>query len=500
MRVIWPPWWKMVNRHFLSLVDNKDRFLLLYGGRDSSKSNFAAKLLIHRCMTEPYFRMLMIRKHYAWVKNSQYQNLYDIIHELGLQQFFEFKTSPVEIVCTMNGNKFIGAGADDVRRIKSIKDPTGCWYEEDIVYIPEDDWVTITTSIRSSQARFLQDVYTFNPEVEGENFEQNWFYKRFFKGHEDKKCFTHEDILEIDGVPFKRRYTVHHSTYKHNRWVTPERIAEYKLLKQKSEYYGKIYVDGMWGNKDAEGLFYYGFQRNKHIISCAYDPNRPIHLTFDFNVRPYVSASIWQVYEPNETHEIIEKAQKATGMNKRPTVLVKVGEIASRPPQNRTKYAAEEFAHRFANHNDYVYLYGDPAGKSEDTRAEDGADDFTIIQKELTWFKPKRRILESAPSVKARGEFINNIFLGLTDYAIVIDPQCEESINDYTNGKEDQQGRKLKERAKGDDGIPYEKFHHFTDGDDYFITKFLKDSFKSYLRGGKRRTYSSVDSSNFSAR
>lgn len=500
MIVKWPPWWKLINLHFLQLTENTDRFLILYGGRDSSKSNFAAKLLIYRCLNEPYFRYILIRKHYAWVRNSQYQNLYDTIFDLGLESEFTFNTHPVKITCKKNGNMFIGAGADDVRAIKSIKDPTGCWYEEDIVYIPEADWITITTSIRSTKARFLQDIYTINPEVKGESYDENWFWQRFFKGHDNELSFTDTQELEIGDKVFKRSYTVHHSTYKHNRWITPERIAEYRILKEKDAYYGKIYVDGIWGNKTAEGLFYYAFNRAAHLIPCEYDPNRPIHLTFDFNIRPYVSASVWQVYDADEPHDIIEQAQMANKMHKRPRVLVKVAEIAAKPPKNRTKFACEEFCYRFKNHNDLVYLYGDPSGKQEDTRTEEGANDFSIIKKELEWYTVKTRLHEAAPNVAKRGEFINDILLGTTDYAIVIDPSCTETIVDYTNGKEDDQGRKFKERVKDEEGISYEKYHHFTDGDDYFITKFLKEAFRQYIRAGKSRDYNTPTHAGFRAR
>lgn len=493
MVIKWPAWWKIINRHFLQLVNNQDRFLLLYGGRDSSKSNFAVKYLIYRCLTEPYFRCLMVRKFYAWVKNSQYQNLYDTIHELGLESLFEFRVSPVEVICKLNGNKFIGVGTDDVRRIKSIKDPTGCWYEEDIVYISEADWTTITTSIRSTKARFLQDVYTFNPEVEGQDYASNWFYKKFFEGNEGKLSFRNVQEITIGEETFPRAYTVHHSTYRHNRWVTPDRIAEYRILKQNNEYYGKIYVDGIFGNKSAEGLFYYAFSRMKHIYEVEYDPELPIHLTFDFNVRPYVSASVWQVFRPETHPELCAKIAKHQDSPTVKPVLAKVHEIAAKPPRNRTKYACEDFVGSFSNHKQELFLYGDPAGRSEDTRSEKGNNDFAIIQDELSFFRPRIRQHSAAPNVKQRGEFINELFSGLKPYLIVISPRCENSIVDYTNGKEDDEGRKLKERisaSKTEDGISYEKFHHFTDGDDYFITKFLSSEFLNYSRGGKKRSYS----------
>ena len=183
MTVQWCEWDLLVNKRFIPLIENKDRYVIMYGGRGSSKSNFEAKKLIHRCLSEPYFRHILIRNTYATIKDSSYQTIKDIIYELGLQSLFEFKLQPLEIHC-VNGNCFYARGCDDTQKLKSIKDPTGAWYEEDIP--TEEDFITITTSIRTEKAKYLQETFTINPEVEG-NFQEHWFYKRFFGDRVEKK-------------------------------------------------------------------------------------------------------------------------------------------------------------------------------------------------------------------------------------------------------------------------------------------------------------------------
>ena len=54
--VQWCEWDEILNNRFVPLVDNTDRYLICYGGRGSSKSVFAAKKLIYRCLSEDYFR------------------------------------------------------------------------------------------------------------------------------------------------------------------------------------------------------------------------------------------------------------------------------------------------------------------------------------------------------------------------------------------------------------------------------------------------------------
>jgi len=159
MTIEWPAWWKLVNKRFLELVENKDRFVILYGSRDSTKSTFIATLLIYKLLTEPYMRHLMVRKFYNWVKPSQYQLMKDTTARLGVDHLFEFKEAGTQVICKLNGNSLRGVGTDDVNSIKSIPNPTGCWYEEDILKISEVDYTTITTSIRSTKGQ-LQDFYS----------------------------------------------------------------------------------------------------------------------------------------------------------------------------------------------------------------------------------------------------------------------------------------------------------------------------------------------------
>ncbi len=55
----WCEWGELVNEKFMPLINCKDRYVIMYGGRGSSKSNFEAKKLIYRCLSEPYFRHIL---------------------------------------------------------------------------------------------------------------------------------------------------------------------------------------------------------------------------------------------------------------------------------------------------------------------------------------------------------------------------------------------------------------------------------------------------------
>jgi len=470
MEVKWPAWKKIINEHFIPSVHNTDRYLIEWGGRGAAKSDAIAKKLIFRCLSERYFRYLLVRENYNTVKNSQWQTLKDIIHDLGLETLFIFNITPLEIKC-VNGNKFIAVGCDNVAKIKSVKDPSGAWYEEDIP--DEDDWTTITTSIRTSKADYLQEVFTINPEVKGA-YEDNWFWKRFFKDHAEK-TFSDYTTIMIDKTPVKIGYTSHHSTYKNNRWIPNEFKAFLEDMKRTNPYYYTIYTLGEWGNKMSGGRAYKAFDRSKHIAGNTYNPNFAIHAAFDFNVKPYMTMTLWQVYTYPD------------GMRR----AFQIDEILGTEPLNNTKGVCRMFRDKYYAHTAGLFIYGDPAGRHQDTRQERGFNDFSIIAKELRAYTPRIRVADIAPPVVQRIAWINSMLDAPEIYkiALYINDKCQHTIMDYIYGKENADGTKFKEKDKDDGGVSFERYHHITDANDYFLTMLFRSEFNLYLRGNRQREY-----------
>lgn len=471
MEVIWPAWNKIINDHFVPSIHNTDRYLIEWGGRGSAKSDSIAKKLIFRCLSSKYFRYLLVRENYNTVKNSQWQTLKDVIHDLGLESLFRFKETPLEITC-VNGNKFIAVGCDNVAKIKSIKDPSGAWYEEDIP--DEADWITITTSIRTNKADYLQEVFTINPEVEGA-YEDNWFWKRFFKGRVEKN-FRDRTVIEIDKQKVEMFYTSHHSTYHHNRWIPIEFKAFLESMKKTNPYYYTIYTLGEWGNKITGGRAYKAFERGTHLANLGYNPEEPLHISFDFNVRPYMTITVWQVGTDGDIKEACQ-----------------IDEILGTDPLNTTKGVCRLFRDKYFSHTAGLFVYGDPAGKHEDTRGEKGYNDFAIIRQELIMFSPRIRVAELAPPVVQRIAWINAVLADPFAYKLRLffHEGLNYTIMDYVYGKENADGTKFKEKDKDEAGIQFERYHHITDANDYFLTMLFRNEFNLYLRGNRQREYTS---------
>ena len=454
VNINWPAWKRIVNTSFIPLVHNHDRYIIMYGGRGSGKSDFTAKLLIYRALTEPYFRFILARQFYSSVRNSQFQTLKDIIYQMGLHNMFQFRQQPMEIECR-NGNKFIAAGCDEPQKLKSIKDPTGVWYEEDI--ITEDDWITITTSIRTPDVK-LQEIFTINPEVEG-SFEDCWFWRMFFAENRHSLAFR----TEVGG----HGVTVHQSTYRDNRWL-PESYKTFLMnMKHTNPYYYTVYTEGQWGNKIIGGRFYREFTLERNVReNIDYNPNIPLHISFDFNTRPYMALIIAQV-----------------AFNK----IRIIDEICATEPENNTPGVAKLFAKRYITHSAGLFIYGDPSGKRIDTRHMQPVNDYTIIGKYLEYFKPTMRVDSKAPPVVTRGQFINEVFLGdvggRTGASIVVARKCNYLIDDLLYTKEISDGGKYPDKSKDAGGITVEKRGHFSDCLDYLACRVLKEHWNKYKSG-----------------
>lgn len=460
-RVIWPKWSKIINEKFVPLTKCADRYVILYGSRGSSKSDFVAKKLIYNCLTHRYFKCILYRKKYNTIQESSYENLKQTIITLGLQDLFQFRVSPLSIVC-VNGNRFLARGGDDPASLKSIKDPTCVWYEEDVP--DEEDFATITLTIRSGKADVLQEWFTINPEIEGD-YTENWFWKRFFEGKNELDYRT-TTAIEVEGRKVEYSVTVHHSVYQHNRWLPDAVKAQIEGYKDTNTYLYSVYAKGLWTRKQTGGNFYKLFQRAKNTGPVKYDPKLPLHISFDFNVNPYMTCTIWQL----------------EGKTAR-----QIGEITLESPNNRTENVCREFVRLYPGHNAGLFIYGDPSGMQEDTRTEKGYNDFVIIQRALAQYKPSLRVAKSAPAVVMRGNWINAVFAhnegGLT---VIIGDNCNKSISDLMYLKEAADGTKAKIKEKHPEtGISFEKYGHCSDSMDYLLCYAYAAEFATYQRGGK---------------
>ena len=463
------PFSQIVCAPFAGLLKNRRRIILLWGGRGSGKSIAAIRLMIYRCLLEPYFKCILVRKVYADVKDSMFEAIKDEVSVLGLDAYFIFTQNPLEIRCT-NGNKFIARGLDKPSKLKSIKEPSCVWYEEGD-QITEDDFITVTTSVRGQRARFLQEIFSFNPEAHTAKYEDFWIYKKFFQGQANK---TFDDVIEVmDPVtkePIVLTYSSIWSTYHDNPYLPKEFVAVLETLKKDNPYYYKVYALGLWGNKDVGNPFYKGFSLD-NVQPVNYVDSIPLHISFDENVNPYLTLTIHQCRDYGDGR----------------VKIWQIDEICLEHPKNTLRDTCTEFARRYSTHTEGVFIYGDRTSNKQDVKLEKGQNFFTLVYDYLSSFRPSMRIPSVNPNVRSRGEFINDIFSGRDkDVEIVIGENCVNSIDDYLNLSEAADGTKFKQKIKDKKtGVSFEQYGHTSDANDYLHIEILYSKYSSYISGSK---------------
>ncbi len=453
------------NNVYKTAMEYDKRFLFLYGGAGSGKSEAAARKILYRTINEENHRFLIVRKEKVRVRESQYRLLKDIIGNYGISDCFKFSDNQMKITCLGSKSEIIGAGLKNSEKIKSITGITGIWVEE-ATELEKKDFDQLNLRLRGETKYYKQIICTFNP------MDADHWLKAFMDSRPGNLMALRTTFL--DNVFIDREYM-------------DELIAQYK----NNENFKRVYIDGEWGRAYTGGEFYHGFSYSKHTFDSSpqkgagdnfsplggtgglYNPNLPLHITFDFNVNPYLTCCVWQL-ENNAAGEL-KKAKQ-------------IDEICLAHPMNSTKNVCSEFKRRYFHekgHHAGLFVYGDPSGRHEDTRSEKGYNDFTIIKNELRDMHPDFRVPSKAPNVKSRGDFFNSILKNEYEgISIVISTACKKSIDDFMYLKQDANGNKLKEKARDQNtGVEYEKYGHTGDSADYFLTSVFATEFNIFTNG-----------------
>ncbi len=221
---------------------------------------------------------------------------------------------------------------------------------------------------------------------------------------------------------------------------------------------------------------YWKFDGAKHLVDglkdSKYDPLKPLILSFDFNVAPYMSCLMAQIDYENKIVYILE-------------------EVLGKPEnkENNTPKFAEKIKRLLLGmgHTGGVVVTGDPAGLSRTTTTEDGVNNYTILLSVLKnpQLRPRKKLLSKQPSQITRLEFVNNIFEGYDGWTIQIDLKCRKLIEDLINQRKEMDGSKSKAKVMDAKlGIKVEKYGHFSDTFDYFLVLFLNEPWKKFNATG----------------
>lgn len=287
----------------------KGRYRVVKGSRASKKSTTTAMNMIYRIMKYPQSNVLVVRKTFRTLQDSCFAQLKWAIRRLSVEEYFDYKYSPLEIVYKPTGQKILFRGLDDPLKVTSVTVNVGylcfLWIEEAYEITNESDFDMLDESIRGEvpDELFKQITMTFNPWNE-----RHWIKKRFFDAPKDPDIFTLT------------------TNYKINEWLDKSDLKVFERMKENNPRRYQVAGLGHWGIVD--GLVYenwseqeYNFDTVKNLqIVCGLDygyTNDPTALFVGFLDRANKKLYVWdELYQKGLSNRQISDKIKSMGYGK----------------------------------------------------------------------------------------------------------------------------------------------------------------------------------------
>lgn len=201
----------------------------LDGGRGSTKSSFVSIEIILGIMKDKNANGIALRRYGVNIKDSVYEQLAWAIDALGAGALWRGKLSPLEFIYIPTGQRIIFRGADDARKLKSIKFKKGyckyIWYEEAAEFDGMESIRSMNQSLMRGGGAFIV-FYSYNPPQS----QRAWVNSEKLEAREDK--------------------VVHHSCYTDVpvEWLGEKFIIEAEHLKKtKPDKYAHEYLGEVTG-------------------------------------------------------------------------------------------------------------------------------------------------------------------------------------------------------------------------------------------------------------
>lgn len=215
------------------------------------------------------------------------------------------------------------------------------------------------------------------------------------------------------------------------------------------------------------GEYYNQYQRLKHVGRFELWPEEPLHISFDFNSIPYMTATLYQMKFIKETGRYLVRC---------------VDEFCLPNPKNTTPDLCDEIIKKHGEimRRNGIYYYGDYSGKNTQTLSSEFKHQYQVIDSKFKGWglrETSDRVIPNPLHVKRR-PFMNKALKGVLPMDIMFHESCKELRGDMEFVKEGKNGDKLKSEIKNEDtGQSYQEHGHASDSFDYYLCSVFNDLF-----------------------
>lgn len=418
--------------------------------------------LASSCMRFPGIRMVVARKVRKDLLESTWVTLKNVLHSWGLVKDIHYSINSVTYVLTFwNGSEIIAMDLTpspqdpDFNSLGSLEITGG--FIDEVSEVSEKAVEVLASRIRYD----IADTFVVGKLFMSTNPTTNWIRSTFVMTDEGDPVVLQPGYRYIPFSLFDNPNDQFRATYYNKLSKLRNKADRERLL------YGN-----WWFTTSNKMAAYWNFDGDKHLIhnlrESAYDRLKPLILSFDFNVNPYMSCLPIQIDFDNK-------------------IVYVFPEFVGYPKDKRnntpafTRWVASQLISD--GHVGGVLITGDPAGLSRSTQTEEGVNNFTIANKNLSEgdvLRPKIQLLSKQPAVVTRLEFINELLNGYGGWAIRIDARCHRLVDDFVYQKKNPDGTKEKKKVLNENGERVERWGHFSDCFDYAMIYYLGSDYSKY--------------------
>jgi PBSX family phage terminase large subunit len=252
-------------KEFLLNVGNYPRDIALYQGGYGSGKTFCGSLLgILFCLKYPGVTGLVGAQTYRLLEDTTMKQYFEHLNNMGFREGYHYEyNSSKDKLLLKNGSEILFRHLQEPNKLKSLN--LAFVELEEMSDTPESTFKMLISRLRQKiKPEWRKNGFKYrlfghtNPESS-----KGWIYKYFVEQKPDN-------------------YRLIHAPTTQNTFLEPDYVESMKELYDE-EYY-RINVLGEFGDYTS-GLIVKNFS-NENIKELHYQPDLPLHLTFDFNVDP----------------------------------------------------------------------------------------------------------------------------------------------------------------------------------------------------------------------
>lgn len=437
------------------IKDPSIRTVLIYGGKSSSKTVSISQILVKECFLKGD-SAIAFRKESTTIQTTLKKSFNLALSSLRLSGGFE---KLLFMYRCLSGGEIVLKGLDDPEKAKGTESYKYLYLDELNNFAPSE-YQQFDLSLRGIEGQKI--FASWNPVSE-----DSWVKKELL----DKDTFTPTTAygsLPHDKSFIQRsadgRTILIKTTYEDNYWITgspcgtygyrdANLIATYDRLGLTDESAYRVNVLGEWGVVKTGSEFYPAFSELQHVGRYPFIPQLPVHLTYDFNVVPYMTLIPFQLLDDDPDYIILRL----------------FAEYCLANPQNSATAVSEAFILDHQKYLHTVFYYGDATGNSR-MAGRGQQTNFDDVRQALYRYidEGSNRVGTYNKPVLKRRKIINAILSGHQyvegrQLILQIDEGCTETIKEFKYLKLGETG-KLKERVKDPKtGETYESRGHVSD-------------------------------------